>query len=182
MAGGMTITITERGKRTLRKFGKLGRKGREAMRDGLEQGAIAGATFAFRAFRNRKQWGGEAWPDNQGRYAAFKENVLKQRPAIPGQLTGELKNSMQIQARTPEPVVPIPMGYQTRFGTNLPYAARFTTGGSRRHFNVQYGGDVYHFYQGQAPRPFMPRPLPFRQVVHRIMRERIGEAMREAMR
>jgi hypothetical protein len=183
MAGGMAITVTERGKRTLRKFGNLGPKGRQAIREGLEQGATTGATYAFRSFRRRKQWGSsDSWEPNHGIYARFKANVLGQARAIPGQLSGELKNSMQIESRSPHKATPIPGGYETGFGTNVPYADDFTRGRRAHSFAVQHGGKVYRFYQGTAPRPFMPRPKPFRQVVRRIMRARLAEATREAMR
>ncbi len=160
MPGAMTLTLTPRGRAGLNRFEQLGRHvGREALSDGLTKAAIKGATFAFRSFRDRRQYGqgGEAWPDNGGPWARFKEDVLGQRPPVPGQgPTGHLKRSLQFEARSPRVVSFTPAGACTTFGTNLPYALRFTTGGGVQDWAEVIGGKVYRFSQASQGRPFMP--------------------------
>lgn len=158
MSGAMSVTLTQRGKKALGRFEALGDIGRPAMRDGLEKSAIKGATFTFRSFRDRRQYGrgGLAWLPNGGWWAVFKERILGQSPAIPGQgVTGKLKRSIQFAMRTPKVVKFTPSGAQTTFGTNEPYAEDFTTGTSRRDFFAVKEGKIYRFSQGSSGRPFL---------------------------
>ena len=184
MPGPMTLTLTQRGRKALLKFETLGKRGHEAMRDGLEMSAIKGATFTFRSFRDRRQYGqgGVAWLPNFGWWATFKEMILGQSPPIPGQgPTGLLKRSIQFAIRSPKTVQFTPSGAQTSFGTNVPYAERFTTGGGRQDFWVQHGGSMFTFSQGSAGRPFLVTNPTMRTTFKQQMEIAYNKVIRRTM-
>lgn len=183
MPGAMTLKLTERGRRAIRNFRRLGRAGERALMEALEAGAVLGATYAFRSFRDRKQYGtSNRWKENKGRWATFKQNILGQRPPIPGQgVTGRLKRSIEFESRSPHKARRSGRHlFYTKFGTNLPYAHRFTTGGGARAFMVDYHGKAFHFYQGTAPRPFMPEIGLMRRKLRGLIEMRLRKmVMRE---
>lgn len=184
MPGAITVTLTPRGRKAIGRFDKLGRDGHVALRDGLEKTAVKGATFGFRSFRDRRQYGqgGVAWLPNGGWWAIFKEQILGQRPPIPGQgVTGKLKRSVQFFIRSPKMVRLTPGGAETTFGSNEPYAEKFTTGSGRTDFWAASGGKTYRFSQGSSGRPFLPTNPTMRAEFKRQMELSYNRLIRKTM-